>query len=422
MITLLKGSHVFHTTHIPWRTPNINVLTWFSKTPYYTSKMYPLSYNMTYAPESPACPLLLKKNFNLLEIKYEATMAIFHYLPFLTELLKDFLNSAKCDGFYTTNTCSMDTTEVVYLLLLRDSSDLIGLTENLVYKNEIHVPPKDQVFKLYKKTLIAFIEGFFKALVWIVKIVSRAREYRSSTKRLLKQNYINSNFFHAPSKKPSVLRICTWNVHKFKNVYFQDTRLVCEQELKKLNADVICLQECFIKCAISKRTFDKSNIIESRMTPGKSFTYAKFGSVAVATCLNNIAILSVHLNVSNHRKRFQAIRYFLEVFHTDCPMNTTIILGDMNMVLRKHYSKQRWDTLQKERVHVSEDKTENLLLASNYTDVFGALVDNTCWSGRRVDYVYLKNTNKGLRLSPWISSMRHTSDHLCLGLDISGIS
>lgn len=414
MLILNKGLKVFHTTNLPWKMPEINTLTWCSKTPYYARLEYPQVKTSTYHYASPTFPILLKKKFTLLNVGYESAMTLLSKLPFI----KDYLNALKCDGFYTHRSHSVDSGEITYLLFIRDESDILGLPNKLIDKS--HLTPVVPIFQfdLFIKRFIKSVLGFFEAILQSVKIVYISLCFRATIKKLRKKKYTQNKWNPVPRKKRFDFRICTWNVHNFKNVYFKNTKLICEREIKNLNANVVCLQECFNQHTISSKTSDKSNIILSEFGPQKHFKYVNFGSVAVAACFKNIAILSVHLNVTSSEKRLDAMKYFLKAFHQDCHIKTKVILGDFNMVLRKHYSKQEWDCLQHERVHKSEDDLENLLLTHNYVDVFGHAIANTCWSGRRVDYIYL-NTDQDLTLSPWTASMRHASDHICLGLDIS---
>ena len=265
----------------------------------------------------------------------------------------------------------------------------------------------------------------------------------------------------------SNLRICTFNVHFWKgidNILKIDEML---EEIKLIDADVICLQESILpeglkrsisttKDGLRRKTLMKEfeqlgyKYYTACQTNNKNHTGydSFFGNIILSkfelSNLDNITlytvpngetrcftkgtimynnspvhILSVHLDVWDDTETVRDMQMKEIIKFANKLKGNIVICGDFNALWRKDYTNNEWDWLDKNNKNVPlQNKVLPQLEQSGYKEAFGpGNIKYSAWTARRVDYVWYKGDIKTSASNVYYTSV---SDHFPLVVDFVG--
>jgi len=246
------------------------------------------------------------------------------------------------------------------------------------------------------------------------------------------------------SKEINEIRVLTWNVHSWSDVYGRSSIDQFFRELLLINADILCLQEvvlvpnmkrfsqfgyCFSHFAPTSGNF--GNLTVSRF-PMKSFIVnlgrdpvrneLRCAIVSTIGKKNPITIINTHTDVwdETEQTRMKQMKILLSLMPNK---NKVLLCGDLNSIHLEDYRPDVQNWIVKNDKERGKPTTSNAqsYLRKHLFSVFDLLPFNkppaTVWSGRIVDYIYLdQKTKPSLRYAcPFFST---ASDHIPLIADL----
>lgn len=267
-----------------------------------------------------------------------------------------------------------------------------------------------------------------------------------------------------PEKKRNIFRILTYNIHYWTDPYGKDVRHDdITKIITRISPDVFGLQEVLIpgdgetdsyssdnwsikntlkpferagytifskklNSAMSKRKTGFGNVLGYRqsMSTMSSITFQdpkeKRGAVIgefepFPGC--HLVIANTHLDVYDNtgETRRMQITTLMNHLHDYYPNTPKMIIGDFNCLRRNDYEEDVRTWLESNSPSIDYD-TVKLIEKNGYTDLF---VDKdlkyTVWSGRRVDYMFVKDFP--YTVSATYALYSDASDHIPLIVDIT---
>lgn len=270
--------------------------------------------------------------------------------------------------------------------------------------------------------------------------VSWKKTFIRDSKKYSKNNTI------IPSKSDNVVRILSYNVHYWSDISASNiTNKYIIQKIKYLNPDVFGLQEVLIPPNGSNdvssnlgwsikdvfkgleykiETIGVSDVLSSNGTKFgnllASRDISKVGRIIFSTdgekrgaimgIVDKILYIVVHLDVwdeSGNLRRKQMEELFDYLNKNYDRHMEMVMVGDFNCLQREDYGE---NTLIK-----GDFETVRMINENGFDDVFDGL-NYTVWSGRRVDYMFVKNFERDI-VGKYVY-YDDLSDHFSLILDI----
>lgn len=224
-------------------------------------------------------------------------------------------------------------------------------------------------------------------------------------------------------KQKNIIRIMTFNVHCWKNMYNKDTTVQIFSLLEESNADIICLEEAlFFEKKIKEKIFKNCNelgykyIIPANERYGINLLLSKHPiiehsiiileksnidnhyryAIKAHISINNkiLKIVGTHLDICDETESLR-LRQIKKIVHeTD---DEFLILGDLNSLRKCDYDEKHLEFINKSN-ELRDIKTVYLvtdfLKLCCFKDSFSFLGNFpiiSVWSCRRVDYIYVGN-------------------------------
>lgn len=252
-----------------------------------------------------------------------------------------------------------------------------------------------------------------------------------------------------PMKQSNTLRIMTMNVHMWSNVYNVSCKKEILEVIKRSGSDIVCLEEIqyktkedlnkikkktgleylntvvtanhnkmpFGNMMLSKRKWDIiENIYLGRYNgENRSAIYARFGTLHVY-CVH----LDVWDDTGTERKKE------LDVLMTHISKNAKdndpiVVCGDFNAIRKDDYSDEEWkkiieaDNIRRITTLSELDIFDKNKFTSVFSNVFSKEMRmGTAWSGRIVDYMFVKN----IKVANAGFIPTSSSDHIPLYIDL----
>lgn len=237
------------------------------------------------------------------------------------------------------------------------------------------------------------------------------------------------NYKFQKSKGKKKLKIISWNVHLFKDVYGAKTNNEIWDFLDVHDPDIILFQETFTP--IHKNRFlSKYNIAFHNITFGISIIVRKGievtirssklpkgnseeGRMVAAVQLYDLEIIVTHLDVydQSDQTRLEQLKFIQERFIDKEMLDRTFIVGDFNLVRKIDYSKSYWNKLGQLPVLAWNQGIKKY----GWDDYL--LSDFSVWTGRRVDYCLTHNSNNINYRQQFVPTLY--SDHLPMFIEIT---
>jgi endonuclease/exonuclease/phosphatase family metal-dependent hydrolase len=270
---------------------------------------------------------------------------------------------------------------------------------------------------------------------------------------------------HCRRNRPFLLRIATWNVHFWSDVFGKSNFPQILGELAKMDADVLCLQEVnmgftqWMPCTAEQllTCFRKIGYHYWHFCGTTHFHGAPFGNLTLSrypmtsqsiplardpihnekrcfiqsqiysfnTNIYLCTVLNAHLDVwdKTGKTRQQQVQTILETIDEKTP---TVLCGDFNSVYPTDYSPDVWKWVQYETSSVAAQQ----LLRSRLTSAFDkshsdfdvlstTRPPSTVWSARTVDNIFLSTKAKKC-VAPYTTYPVYSlcSDHIALRTDL----
>lgn len=250
-------------------------------------------------------------------------------------------------------------------------------------------------------------------------------------------------------KQKNMIRIMTFNVHLWKNIYNKDSTIEILDLLEKSNADIIFLEEAlFFKNDFKEKIFKKCNdigykyIIAASKQFGINLLLSKYPiiehsiiileksnidnhyryAIKAHISINNkiLKIVGTHLDVCDETESVRMRQIKKIVNQTD---DEFLILGDLNSLRKYDYNKEHLKFIT-ESNELRNVKTlylvTDFLESCYFKDSFTFMNDYpmiSVWSCRRVDYIYVGNGfNHKIKFSNIYPTL--VSDHYPVYCDI----
>lgn len=312
----------------------------------------------------------------------------------------DFLIRNKIDGFYSKSSYNADSS-VYYLFtsnkLLRD-----GIIQK---KKNNHVSFQKKLIHTFK-IIFWSIYSIIASIVLVILILINHREYNKQKKKLFIKGLTNEIFISYPKK----VKILCWNIHYFRDIFYNYTYNDIINYIKTINPETVCLQEVYnipiinntnIKKDLNKLDYkyilhenNSGLLLASKNQPieTKLVKFNKKRGFIIFEYKNEI-IINTHLEVNTEEEREIQISELLEnIKQLNKPV---LICGDLNTIRREDYSDREWDELMvQKKKYMFDPKVINILEKNNLQDVgflFNKNKINTSFWDRRVDYFFIKN-------------------------------
>lgn len=246
-------------------------------------------------------------------------------------------------------------------------------------------------------------------------------------------------------KQSKIMRLVSWNVHMWTDVFKVYKRTDMFRLIDAVQADMVCLQEVQDPKAVP--TTMPSHFVQTANyhdLPFGNIIYAPNGfrdqpkniglglyngerRSAVYTKMYGIHIFNLHLDVydqtgEERRRELETLmKSITELTKLDEPV---LVCGDFNAIRRKDYSEQEWsniviaDTARDIQTCSELEIMENNGFESAFLDIANdrRFANGTAWSGRVVDFIFVRNLKDKIRHTHVIPT--NLSDHLMIGVDI----
>jgi endonuclease/exonuclease/phosphatase family metal-dependent hydrolase len=306
--------------------------------------------------------------------------------------------------------------------------------------------------------------------VWLVRDrVVTADELKASFWKYVAINLSSTSQRFFPSKSPTTLRVATWNVHYWSDVYLRPTFPYFLKDLQMMDADVVCLQEVNFGGPTKWLSLNREQLLAIFRLLGYAYWHfcgttnfhgAPFGNLTLSRmpmnstnlslgqdpihkevrCLTRseillpnksvVTVLNIHADVwdTTEATRVKQMKIVLQVVVAEPRDRPVVVCGDFNSTHPSDYDyyPQVWNWIVQgdKRRGLMTQTTAQRLLKSNLVSAFSASDSApppaTVWSNRIVDYIYL-NSTAAARTIP-----QHTmpffslaSDHIPLFTDLS---
>ena len=249
----------------------------------------------------------------------------------------------------------------------------------------------------------------------------------------------------------------TFNIHMWKNSYNIDSFDYQLDLIKKINPDILFLQEAtwqdknddkikkFIKLdykyfILSNNDYYKNdnneyiyygNILFSKLPIiyyeiiSLNIDYLPEKHSCIYANINNIHIFGCHLDVYDNSDKSRLLQ-LTNIFKKTKKLqyNNIILLGDFNLLNKYQLTDSEWNYIQKHdllrNVH-SKSEAIDIIYYNNFSDIYDYLSKKppkfSCCYDRRIDYIFINN-NTNLNLYDINIVYTNVSDHLPLILDI----
>lgn len=284
--------------------------------------------------------------------------------------------------------------------------------------------------------------------------------------------YIKTKKYFLKVKNKDELRFCTYNIHYWTDVWENNSLKKILDDIKYINADIICLQEVIfgIKYKSSNKIINTENVISSLNNIGyytifcntlptwyggiygnmicikkkytkyiipTNFTFDKSKQSCVVSgridgtketrCyilleFKNYLIICCHLDVCSELERKNQIKYIINLLNKKEYKNKKIILlGDLNTTdINQYTEKNKKKNILKyvfnDNYYFMNNNVIHELFKNNFKSATDYLnINITAWSGIQSDYIFTKNIQN-------ISSQilyTNASDHLPIIMDIT---
>lgn len=223
-----------------------------------------------------------------------------------------------------------------------------------------------------------------------------------------------------PRKNKRSFRFCTFNVHMFTDYKNEISFDEIFNDIEKINADLIVLEEALFFKIDKKRFVDKVdslkynyymcnnkygiNVILSKLplcdvkviklNKGKINRYA----IKTTIKINNVdfEVIGCHLDVSDDTENLRVEQ--MKTILSNCTTDNIIILGDLNSVNKNDYTNDEWNEMVNSdltRKVITQNKLSEFMENNNFIDSFKLAKKDppkiSVWSNRRVDYIYIKS-------------------------------
>jgi len=265
------------------------------------------------------------------------------------------------------------------------------------------------------------------------------------------EGFKNIGVSHFCKKDTESFRICTFNVHMFKDYHMNDSIEEIFEDINNINSDVIVLEEAvffgktlrakFNEC-VSKTKYKYVEMCNKKYGINIILSKHKLSNVKVIPLgkgsVGTVNRYALSCNVKIHDKLFQIIGCHLDVYdeteRTRCNqikiilanvvLKNAIVLGDLNALRRDDYTDSQWDTIRlidENRGVISKTNLIDLFESNKFVDSFKMSKTHppiiSTWSDRRVDYVYIGLQSQIKKMESHILKTL-SSDHYPIYVDI----
>jgi endonuclease/exonuclease/phosphatase family metal-dependent hydrolase len=291
----------------------------------------------------------------------------------------------------------------------------------------------------------------------------------------LKKNYleyIKSNQYPLKGEKKDNLRVATYNIHYWTDVWENNSLNKIMDDIKYINADIIFLQEVIfgVKYKVNSKIINTESVIDRLDKLGyytifcntlptwfggiygnmmcikkiyrdyindTNYTFSKSDKSCIVSgsiegtketrCyikleFLNYLIIGFHLDVCSEKERKKQINHIIKLTNKNKNKNKKIILlGDFNTTDIDQYEDNTLkNNILKFVFNDNRYQMNNNVIKSLYKQKFKSATEKlninlTVWSGIQSDYIFTKGINK---IQPQIL-YTNNSDHLPLIIDIS---
>lgn len=249
-----------------------------------------------------------------------------------------------------------------------------------------------------------------------------------------------------PTPKGS-MRVASWNVHMWKDVYKVYKRPDMVRLMSSIDADVICLQEVQNPSAVPFEwpTHFVKTAVYGNLPFGNSI-YAKDGFAkhppqdiplgtfqgetrsAIHTCIQGVHIYNLHLDVYDDtgKEREAELKTLLDAIARDTRVEDPVLIcGDFNAIRKQDYTAADWQKmLEADTSRNVATRSELAILQqhgfeSAFTDMAKDVrfTNGTAWSGRIVDFMFIRNLRE--RITQLHVIPTNLSDHVMIAMDIA---
>lgn len=281
--------------------------------------------------------------------------------------------------------------------------------------------------------------------------------------RVWYKNSIIPDIAIANSGCTSTIRLVTFNIHYWKNIKDEPSHLLIYNALRNIKADVVALQEVLIPENIRDEdiyhsdgvcisdilsplsyTYNVNRCIASHAKCGKDTGYGNIlalhnrhittstssilldsdieqrCAVFTTTNINGIPFVfaSIHLDVfddTNNTRMIQCkkiLDYVGEKYNGYC----VVLCGDFNCMQCSDYTKDEVGWLNKNSTGIDFDTVE-YIRSRGFIDVTGT-IKYSVWTGRRVDYIFMKKEDASRFKVDAYVYYSDSSDHFPIIVDI----
>lgn len=388
-------------------------MTWFSdNTEYIVSEssivgvLHPLNYfrckgedKCTYVDtDSFRIQILKSKELKLIELHESGINFI--EMVFDRQSIIDFLIRNKIDGFYCKSSYNVDSS--VYYLFTSNKLLRNGVIEKK--KNNCKLGFQKKLIYSFKVLLLS-IYSIIVSVILIILILVNNYKYDKQKKNMYIKGLTNGQ----PVSYPKKVNIMCWNIHYFRDVFYNYTYNDIINYIKYINPETICLQEVYNIPIINNTDITKdlhkldykyilhennTGLLSASKSPPIEKKLVKFNNKRgfIIFEYRDKIIINTHLEVKTEEERVKQIKELLKnIEQINKPI---LICGDLNTIRREDYSNSKWEKLMVEkRKYMFEPKVIDILEKNGFKDVGFSFKNNinTSYWDRRVDYFFIKN-------------------------------
>jgi len=262
----------------------------------------------------------------------------------------------------------------------------------------------------------------------------------------LEHYYYNSINNYIKKKKFNEIRISSYNIHNWKDAFYNKNTSNILDNIIKTNSDIICFQEFYNNEDINElykiyennyfygnlAIFSKYKILNSYYkTLGRDHIYfLQRYLIVIKVQIGNriINILNTHLDAFDNSEltRIKQLDVILKEINKINKKEYIILCGDFNSLKLSDYSKEYFNFLLQEPKYIPPPNNMKVIKTINkyfydtkYLDIKKKKIKNefTTWSLRRVDYIFI---NKNIKVRFDINK-NTSSDHYLIYCDIDNL-
>lgn len=433
LITINKGEKWYHSSY-GFKGLQSDRFIFLSKNPNYSRHVIDIVHKFSkmivngccsYDLNSPIYEFTLINNITLINTVNEL------YMNYFTDYVDVnlYCNIKNIDGFYTNNGFYNQEIMCVYV---RDSS-ILNIEELKNY---------NEVIPIYKKIYITITMILCQIIQLLFNIISCYKMYSNINKSIFDYNQINilnmkNNFYNNNQmtdndilnfKNINNVKIMTYNVHGFSNVFNKDTKREIIKLIINIQPDVCCLQESFYlsKNEIQGYKMYKilSNVIlvkknhciisyKYKKLPGSFDIYRWVQCVTLKIYGKTYNIFNVHLDPWDltGKKKYEQFKFILNMVNKPS-CNNVVLLGDFNDINMNDYNNDQKTYMKKYENKFISKYNFNNELPNNFIDIFKGN-NCSCWTNKRVDYIFCDSNINKKYIGNYILQYNY-SDHLPL--------